>query len=286
MHIISKKTIATLIAAICSIPSWGQEIKFNDEKNDTIAITKILVEEAATRDPGKVTRIAEKFIGIPYGGGTLEGNEEEILRVNIDTLDCTTFVETVLALAYTAAEHRQSWHDFAYNLRKLRYRGGEINGYPSRLHYVSDWIVDNTARGNIREVTADAPNVKYGVKTLDYMTSHRDKYPALADSANYHGMKNVESGFSNHRYPYMKSTGLKSKNIAAVARDGDIVIFTTSIRGLDATHMGIVKMIDGIPMMIHASSKAGEVLLDPLPIAEYVARNRPEGIRLIRLRIE
>lgn len=283
---ITTRILFTLLTAGMAIGAGAQEVDFHNEKTDTITITKLLTEEAATKNPGKVTRIAEKFINTPYAAGTLEGNSTETLRVNLDSLDCTTFVETVLALAYTAAEQRQSWHDFVYNLRRLRYRNGETDGYASRLHYVSDWIVDNTARGNIREVTADGPNVRYSVKSLDFMTRHRENYPALADSANYAAMKNLESGFSNHRYPYIKGTGLKSKQLASVARDGDVVIFTTSTRGLDATHMGIVKIVDGIPMMIHASSKAGKVLLDPLPIADYVSRHRPEGIRLVRLKVE
>ena len=48
-------------------------------------------------------------------------------------------------------ENRKSWRDFIYNLKRMRYRSGEINGYPSRLHYVSDWIVDNRFRGNFAD---------------------------------------------------------------------------------------------------------------------------------------
>ena len=249
-------SVMAWIAIASTATADAQEITFNNEAADTTRITEILVQEAATPSPGNVTRIAELFTGVPYAPGTLERDNIETLRVNLDSLDCTTFVETVLALAYTAREHRQSWRDFAYNLRRLRYRNGETNGYSSRLHYVSDWIVDNIARGNIREITAED---------------------------NYNNMKSVEAGFSNHRYPYIKGSGLKSKHLAEIARDGDIVVFTTSIQGLDATHMGIIKIADGIPMLLHASSKAGKVLLDQLSVSEYIHRNRPEGIRLLRL---
>ncbi|MDE6528883.1 MAG: DUF1460 domain-containing protein, partial [Muribaculaceae bacterium] len=66
--------------------------------------------------------------------------------------------------------------------------------------------------------------------------------------------------------------------------DGDIVCFTTSTKGLDVTHMAIITIIAGSARMIHASSKAGKVILDPLTITEYVKRNRNEGIRIVRLR--
>jgi len=274
---------AALLPLSAFTAASAQDIKFHDETNDTTRITSILIDEARQKDPGNVIRIAELFIGTPYAGGTLEGDEMETLRVNLSEMDCTTFVETVLAMAYTAAEHRQSWHDFVYNLRRFRYRHGETDGYASRLHYASDWIVDNTTRGNLREITGDAPNVRYGVKSLYYMTENRKNYPALADSINFAAMKNVEAGFSNHRYPYIKGSSAKNKMLAQLVRDGDVILFTTSTKGLDVTHMGIIKMENGIPMMIHASSKEGKVVIDKLSIENYIARHRNEGVRIVRL---
>lgn len=281
---------AVAAVAVCAFFLLGgekmgaQNVIFNNEAADTTRITSILIDEAKQRVPGDVVRIAELFLDTPYKNGTLEGEGEETLRVNLNEMDCTTFVETVLALAYTSGEHRQSWHDFAFNLRRIRYREGETSGYASRLHYVSDWILDNVARGNFMEVTTMAPEARYAVKSLDYMSANRNAYPALADDNNFAGIKNVESGFSNHRFPYLKASWVKSKRLAELTRNGDVVVFTTSTKGLDATHMGIVKMVDGVPRLIHASSKTGKVVLDPLTIEEYVKRYRPEGLRIIRLR--
>ena len=283
---IKSALVALAVASQAIFTLSAQEVKFNHEATDTARITTILIKEAGMPSPGSVTRIAEQFVGTPYAGGTLEGDSIETLRVNLDSLDCTTYVETVLALAYTAAEHRSSWRDFTYNLRRIRYRNGDINGYPSRLHYVSDWIVDNGARGILQEITTASPKVRYRVKSLDFMSTHRKLYPALADDENYYKIKSVEAGFSNHRYPYIKGAGLKGKQIAEVAQDGDIVIFTTSTPGLDATHMGIIKMADGTPMLLHASSKEKKVVLDQLSLADYIARNRPEGIRLVRMTVK
>lgn len=274
-------------AALCAMQCHAitpDEIKFRNEATDTARITHILMTECNHRDAGNVSRIARQFIDTPYKGGTLEGDSTETLRINLDEFDCTTFMETVLAIACTAAENRQSWHDFAYHLRRLRYRNGETDGYASRLHYFSEWILDNAARGNVKELTGDMTGTRHNVKSLDFMTSHREAYPALADSANFARMKNVEAGLSNHRFPYLKGTALKGRTLASEMRDGDIVCFTTSTRGLDVTHVAIITMIDGTARMIHASSKAGKVILDPLPLTEYVKKNRSEGIRVIRLR--
>ncbi len=268
-----------------ALPAAAQNVKFGNEAADTTRITEILKQEALQERPGNVSRIARNFINTPYGAGTLEGDSIETLTVRLDSMDCTTFVETVLALAGTAREDRQSWRDFVYNLRHLRYRNGEENGYGSRLHYVSDWIVDNSARGNIVEVTADAPSgVRYKVKTLDFMSRNRDRYRALADESNLDAIRRTEAGYSNHRYPYIKASAVKDKSITQIARDGDVVIFTTAINGLDATHMGIIVMEGGKPRLLHASSRGGKVMIDPLSLPEYVAHNRPEGIRIVRLR--
>lgn len=275
---------AITVIAIVTTPlsAHGQAIRFANEAADTARITRILVDECKQKSPGNVERLARQFIGTPYAGGTLE-HSPETLTINLDSLDCTTFVETVLALAYTAAENRPSWRDFAYNLRRMRYRNGETDGYASRLHYPSAWVVDNVSRGNLKELTGDLAGVRYNVKTLDYMSSHRDSYAALTDSANFVAAKRMESGFSNHRYPVLKTAQVKEKVLLPVAKSGDVVMFTTSAKGLDVSHMGIL-FFDGKNFrFIHASQKAGKVIEEPLTLSEYLKRHRSEGIRIIRL---
>lgn len=260
------------------------DVEFGDESTDTTRLTQILidVERMNIDDSGRIlSEFARCFIGTPYASGTLEGKEEK-LRVRTDSLDCTTFVETTLALTMTALEHRSSWRDFVYNLERLRYRGGETDGYASRLHYVSDWIVDGSHRGILQDVTNRiAERADYEVKTIDFMTRHRDKYPALADSATYERMKQVEVGYRSHRFPYIKSVNIKSARL----REGDVVAFTSKLKDLDVAHMGIITIVDGTPHVIHASSKAGKVISDPLPLSEYLRKNRAvTGIRVIRLK--
>ena len=283
--ILCLKTIPLIILATILAKADAaaqQDVRFANETADTARITGLLVEECRQEKPGNVERIARRFIGTPYAAGTLE-HSPEMLTVNIDSMDCTTFVETVLALAYTAAEGRQSWRDFTYNLQRLRYRQGEVDGYASRLHYPSAWIVDNTARGNLKEVTDDVAGARHVVKSLDYMSAHRNDYPALADSTNYAAVRNMEAGFSNHRYPVVKAPQVKASSILPAGRPGDVVLFTTSTRGLDVTHMGILTYDGKEFHFIHASRKAGKVVEEPLTLSEYVRRNRNEGIRLVRL---
>ncbi|MDE6430402.1 MAG: DUF1460 domain-containing protein, partial [Duncaniella sp.] len=91
----------------------------------------IKATDLSTSNPNElVDYIGRQFIGAPYKGGTLEGSPE-MLTVNLEEFDCTTFVETVAALALTVEEHKNSWQDFVDNLSTIRYRTDEPNGYAS-----------------------------------------------------------------------------------------------------------------------------------------------------------
>lgn len=283
------KLLALIAGVVVAFGANAQvEVRFGNEATDTLRLTQLLDAAAAQNFSSPEARVAffgRQFDGIPYAAHTLEG-DEEVLTVRVDSLDCTTFVETCLALAYTAGEHRNSWRDFVYNLRRLRYRNGEVDGYPSRLHYISDWAVDNKHRGNFSDVTPTLPKCSYIVRTIDFMTAHRDKYPALADSANYARIRNVESGYRNHRFPYIKTFDLNNKAVKEALHDGDVIGFVAKMPDLDVVHMGMIvkETPDAEPYVLHASMANGKVETSTKPLAEFVKRNRGWlGIRVFRL---
>ncbi|MDE6643190.1 MAG: DUF1460 domain-containing protein [Muribaculaceae bacterium] len=266
--------------------SAQQKVRFHNESEDTTRINELLIKCQKVKTPGeKVKAMALSFEGTPYVAHTLEG-DTELVTVNIDELDCTTFVETVLALAYTAEEGRTSWRDFVYNLERIRYRNGELNGYPSRLHYISDWIVDNSHRGNLQEVTNRFPFYHNITKTLSFMTENRDKYQSLkSDSLNYERMKNVELGYYSHQFPYIKTVDLRKKETKDAFQSGDVVALVTSMKNLDVTHLGIIIKKDGEPYLLHASSSHGKVEVTSVPFDEFMKNNRSLlGVRVIRLK--
>ncbi len=265
------------------------DVRFGNEANDTTAITAMLMEAQNQRFPNPEARVAffgHKFEGVPYVAHTLEG-EPEMLTVMLDSLDCTTFVETALALAFTAGENRSSWRDYIYNLRRIRYRGGETDGYPSRLHYIADWAVDNIHRGNLTDATNLFPKHNHMVRSIDFMSRHADRYPALADSANLARIRSIESGYRNHRFPYIKTVDLSYKPNKAVFRNGDVVAFVSNLNDLDVTHMGIIvrETPNAEPYVLHASSSNGKVEVTTLPLTEFMKKNRQwVGVRVFRLR--
>lgn len=226
-----------------------------------------------------------KLLGKPYVAATLEGTPEK-LTINVDELDCTTYVETLYALARTTLNGRYSWRDYAANLEAVRYRSGQMNGYASRLHYISDWVVDNTSRGNLAEVTADIPGSKFEVKTLNFMTTHRDSYPALQDSATYAKLHSYEIGYRNHRFPYVRKAFLGNKEVKEALQEGDFVGLVTKTAGLDVSHMGvIVKDAAGDIYMMDASQKGGKVQTEDVDFMKMLRSNTNNlGIRVFRLK--
>lgn len=262
-----------------------QEMRFHCA-NDTTKITQLLQRgiESGIKDANSlVAQYGEWLLGTPYVAHTLEG-DTEMLTINIDELDCTTFVETLYALTRTTLTGRYSWRDFAHNLEDIRYRGGNLNGYASRLHYISDWIIENTFRGNIKECTQDFNGVQYMVKNIDFMSKNRDKYPALANDEVFMKIKGTEIGYRNHRFPYLKVDFNNQKRIKKMLKSGDIVAIVTNIKNLDVQHMGVIVLKNDIPYLLNASSVGKKVQIEEIDLAEYLRRNKTAiGIRVIRI---
>lgn len=288
------KTSLTLIIAGMSVLGASaitpSQIRWSGAPTDSSTVESIMLRSRVELPRGganeRMATIALNLVERPYAAGTLEGTDPEMLTVRLDSLDCTTFVESAMAMAIVAAEHSDpSWRDFVSQLEEVRYRRGRLDGYPSRLHYVSDWIVDNTSRGKLTEVTANLQTASHVVKTLDYMSRHASAYPALKNPSNLERIKGIEMGYRSHRYSIVKSTKVNRAVLDALM-PGDIIAFTSGLEGLDVAHMGlIVKGEDGQPKLLHASSAVGKVIIDPLPLPDYLKRHRQfTGIRVLRLR--
>lgn len=279
--------LTILFATIAANAASQQWIRFHCA-NDTTEINQLLKKgyDSKISDPNELMIFySHELMGTPYVAHTLEG-DNELLTINIDQLDCTTFVETLYALTRTTLNGRYSWRDFANNLESIRYRNGQMDGYPSRLHYVSDWIIDNTHRGNIEEISSSIPNARYETKTLDYMSAHRNLYLALADSATFAQFKTFEIAYRMHRFPYVNKNSVNSNKVTEKLKSGDIIAIVTKTEGLDVSHMAIIVSDEkGKFHMLHASSDEKKVVIEKDDLKETLRRNRNSmGIRIIRLK--
>ena len=290
-------TIIMVLLVACSMPQHSQQeaqaasvqrMRFHCDQ-DTTRINQLLQEGIASgiKTPNELVAFyADRLLGTPYVAHTLEG-DEELLTINIDELDCTTFVETLYALARTTMNGRYSWLDYAANLENVRYRNGEMGDYSSRLHYISEWILNNASRGNLKEVTPDLPHANYLIKTIDFMTNHKDSYRSLKDdSAMVEKIKGYEMALRNHRMPYLKKSWLGDKAVKAALRDGDFVGLVTKIEGLDISHLGIIHKDDkGEIYLLDASMSGGKVMLEQKNLRDHLSGSKSTclGIRVFRI---
>jgi len=226
------------------------------------------MEVADSRDMGtKVLRMSESFLGTPYVGGTLEGNPTERLVCKFDGLDCTTLVESSIALAIAKTEN-PTYEGFKNELTKLRYRDGVIDGYPSRLHYILDWMYENEKRGRLEDITAKVGGIPYK-KEINFMTNHANFYPALAETEVWEKVREQENLINSREHSYIPKSEIHKAE--PMLHDGDIVAFTSSVEGLDVNHMGVITRVGSRAYLIHASLAGKKVILSNVPLAEYVA---------------
>ena len=225
-----------------------------------------------------IALVGQSFLETPYVEKTLEVGDTETLVVNFGGLDCTTFVENVLAFSLMLQNQHTSFEDFTDNLETVRYRNGDLNGYPSRLHYFSEWIRNNEKKGLVKDITAELGGVALE-KPINFMGTHRNLYPFLASEENFEAMLTVEKELAKEELCYLPQNQVESKE--HLIKSGDILALATSIKGLDVTHTGIaIHQPDGRLHLLHASSKNGEVEISELPLADYL-KNIKSNIGII-----
>lgn len=230
----------------------------------------------------RVAGIASFFLGTPYKGGTLEADGPERLQVNLRELDCTTFVENILALNLTIESGKTDFDSFRENLQKIRYRNGIIDGYSSRLHYITDWIKDNRKKRIIGLVSLGKDSKKFLPK-VNYMSTHPEAYPALKANPEFvKVMADIERAIGMESLRYLPKD-MVEKNQGKI-HEGDIIAITTSLPGMDFSHLGIaVKGKDGKIYLLHASSTAKEVVISKDDLGSYLSGiSKHTGVVIVR----
>lgn len=231
---------------------------------------------------------ARQFKGVPYVASTLEVADPERLVVNLRQLDCTTLVETALALAMTHRQGQTSFTAYCHNLMSLRYWGGRMDGYLSRLHYFTWWMHDHLDR----ELLTEVRDPKHFTATIHvdnhYMSAHPEKYRFLkGHRERIDSIARLERRYNGPDGHYLPaaSTGLPQSELSSI-HDGDIVAIVTRKDGIDYSHLGFaVWGRDGRLHLLNASQIRHKVVEEPLTLREYL-RQHPSsiGIRLLRLR--
>ena len=223
------------------------------------------------------------FHETPYVAHTLENNDEEQLVVNLRELDCVTLVENVITLRRTGLSRNRTMEQFQEELQFVRYRDGIIDGYPSRLHYTSDWIANNEKNDVLRDITKEIGGVPIQFN-VNLISTQYNSNKFLQNRPDFvQAMKEIEQEINSRTYYYIPKNKIEEKKNEI--RNGDIICFVTSREGLDISHVGIAYWVNIDKLgFIHASQTAGKVLIDPDSIADYSAKIS-HNIGIIVLRV-
>lgn len=280
-----KKLLITFFSIIICLMAQAQTRDAKYTENDKLIfeflMKKILSEKSPDNEYSKlVPQIGKYFLGVRYVAHTLEC-ENEMLTVNFLELDCTTFLENVTVMATLAKTSQTGFDEYVKQLKKFRYRNGQVDGYASRIHYFSDWIVTNEERGFIKNITKETGGEPY-VKTINYMTQNREKYQRLADKQTFEKIKLSEENLNKHRHYYIPKAKVAEmeKNIQA----GDLIAITCDTEGLDIAHVGLAVEKNGRVYFMHASMSGKKVMISDEPLHDYLEKNRTHtGIMVARV---
>jgi hypothetical protein len=208
----------------------------------------------------------------PYVAATLELYEDrEVCSVNLRGLDCVTFFESALAFARMLGRGGVSPEALLAETTFTRYRGGRLTDYASRLHYMSDWLVDNDRKGVIRLITRELPGAAPFTPRVHYMSSHPGAYRQLAANPELVlRIARLEEEISRRELHYVPRG--KVAEAQPHLRTGDILGIATAIDGLDCSHAGLGYRDErGVLRLLHASTTRNAVILDD-ELAIYLAR--------------
>jgi hypothetical protein len=249
-----------------------------------------------------VALLGPTFVGAPYEPGTLELAGSERLVVNLRTFDCVTFVEHVLVLARlvrdptvnpglepsldanTRTAAAEAFRErYRAELTRLRYRGGVLEGYVSRLHYFTEWLDDAVEKGLVDDVTAALGGVP-DPRAIHFMTSNPDAYRQLSeDPTLIDPIRAIETVLSARTRRFVPEDQIAA--VESGIQSGDLIATVSTLDGLDIAHTGIAIRHEGRIHLLHAPLVGDSVEISLVPLAERIqGLSRQSGIRVVRPR--
>jgi hypothetical protein len=227
-----------------------------------------------------IVDVASQFIGKPYVAATLEKTPEALV-INLKEFDCFTLVENVLAISLAKHNPEAGFDIYREYLQLLRYREGVIDGYGSRLHYFLEWARQATENGFLMNITEDIGEVDE--REIHFMSTNRKLYPALqSDPKAFDAIVAAEKVLNEGPMYYIPKD--RFKDLEGQILDGDIIAFTSSVKGLDVNHEGFAVRKNGKLHLLHASLEQKKVILSTETLEQYLNRiKKHTGIMVFRV---
>lgn len=188
----------------------------------------------------RIDYISERFLGTSYQADTLIGSQDltEQFVVNLESVDCFTFVDYILALAIS-----DNFVDFYDKLQAIRYKSGQID-YRTRNHFFSQWIDNNSE--HLFDVSNRFEESVCTVKELNKKENGRYWVEGIP--------------FFEKNVCYLPREVILNQPLDSIFRNGDIVGLYTDLKGLDVSHLGIISIQSSGIYLRHASFKTKKVI--------------------------
>jgi hypothetical protein len=256
-------------SALAASTEWLQEQVQHFKGQDVFAriVDKSSAENWKRLPIGQlIGKIAMELRGTPYVGFTLElSRNEEYCVVNLKGLDCVTFFEDSLCMARMIKKEKRTPEDLISEVQTTRYRGGKMGDFTTRLHYTTDWFVDNEQKGVVRILTPDLPGAKPFTQKVGIMSEHPEHYRQLAAHPEFlPAIRQAEDRINARSLKYLPMDKLKAAE--HLLQTGDIIGVATTEEGIDIAHVGLcIKDEQGIVHFMDASSNRSrmKVTLEP-----------------------
>ncbi|MFN9068599.1 MAG: N-acetylmuramoyl-L-alanine amidase-like domain-containing protein [Bdellovibrionales bacterium] len=229
----------------------------------------------------KLTLFLRRFIGLPYLQDPLGegfGKDSDPLY-RFDGFDCTTFVETVLALSRST-----DFQDFERRILEIRYFHG-IPEFTERNHFTDkDWIPNNVRKGILTDIT-------------NYLSSETAQAEAVIDkSAWFSRVHKITHSTPPERaqLPYIKLVNLlNDAEILDRIPSGSILniirpnwdLKESIGTNVNVSHQGfVIRKSDGELTFRHASLQYLKIVDEPLLSYLQRMRNVPtiKGINILK----
>jgi hypothetical protein len=263
--------LAAGVPALIGTPGLGNVLLQDDDAAICSKKFRLAVSLGLRQKPiGEVIiAMGKSFLGTEYIAHTLEQPGEERLVINMRGLDCVTFYENALVLARCIKKNKSTFEDYKAELRFIRYRGGIVNGYPSRLHYFSDYVYDNEKKGVLKNVTKSIGGVVYK-RRIDFMSTHPDSYRQLKERPELIKLITKQEEAINKR-PMFHIPKDKVEKVASRIQNGDVLAISTDIQGIDVSHTGLAIWQNGKLHFLHAPLSGLNVQITEKTLVEYLA---------------
>lgn len=238
--------------------------------------------------------ISKIFVGFPYGkGGPLgegeNGRYDQDPLYRFDAFDCTTYVETIMALALA-----RDVNEFESHQDKIRYEDGMVD-YLKRNHFTDlQWIPNNIENGYMNEFTYEVVprhEVKIAKALINFpgwIRSHKINQivvphaPAEERQSRLEELHSLATSFSTSvaRVPYVEISRILAKpSILNNIPSGAVVNFVrpnwdlTEAAGThqNISHQGFLFRIGKVLYLRHASTSG---TVEQLPFIDYLAKFR------------